>query len=357
MSTNPFVPQYPIGRSQELRQVCQIFRADEDLMIAGVSGSGRRSLVRWAAQQVGARIVEIDCLRATTASRFLTLLAEALLETFNNPDELIHMEAAIEGSPLQLQRVRMQRPHFVWQVDTRREWAILQTLIALPQTLAEVLNCRVVLVLQNFPHIRSWDRSGEWEAYLRQEVDRQSQVNSVVIATVPEPWAIKSGLRVISLAPLPKADLADWLVDAMANQGLKFSSDALELMLNYVHGHMGDTIALARRIWLDHRSEGVIQLDHVHRSTLSLVEDLALTFEALLLLLPPIQARVLECLALDPTDRPHAKDYIQKHQLSRGGGLQGALIGLEQKGLIYGPQYRYQVAMPLLMFWLKHRIA
>jgi hypothetical protein len=66
---------------------------------------------------------------------------------------------------------------------------------------------------------------------------------------------------------------------------------------------------------------------------LSLVHDMSVTFEALLLLLPPSQARVLESLALDPTDSPQSNAYIKKHQLSRGGGLQGALTSLEQKGV------------------------
>ena len=87
------------------------------------------------------------------------------------------------------------------------------------------------------------------------------------------------------------------------------------------------------------------------------MEDLSLTFESLILLLPPSQVRVLESLALDPTDSPHSRDYIQKHQLSRGGGLQGALASLEQKGLVYGPDYGYRMTMPLLAFWLKYHLA
>jgi hypothetical protein len=90
---------------------------------------------------------------------------------------------------------------------------------------------------------------------------------------------------------------------------------------------------------------------------LALIEDRSLTFESLLLLLPPIQARVLESLAIDPTDSPHAKDYVRIHQLSKGGGLQGALSGLEQKGLIHGPKLGYRVAMPLFAFWLKQRLS
>ena len=160
----------------------------------------------------------------------------------------------------------------------------------------------------------------------------------------------------------------------MAAQGFKFSSDALALFLGYVQGHMGDASTLARRVWVDYLAVAYahaeqltdrqlaqpiphsIELDQVHRSTQALIDDLSTTFESLLLLLPPIQARVLESLAIDPTDSPHAREYVQKHQLSKGGGLQGALASLEQKGLIYGPKEGYAIALPLFRLWLKNRL-
>jgi hypothetical protein len=164
------------------------------------------------------------------------------------------------------------------------------------------------------------------------------------------------------------------VIGIMATQGLKFSPDALALFLGYVQGHIGDASTLARRIWVDYRAVAYaeaeqlkgqnsvpvvnsIELDQVHRSTQALIDDLSTTFESLLLLLPPIQARVLESLAIDPTDSPHAREYVQKHQLSKGGGLQGALASLEQKGLIYGPKEGYAIALPLFRLWLKHRLA
>jgi hypothetical protein len=373
MVANPFVSHNLIGRQAELQQVSQILAADGDLMVAGVSGSGRQALIWSAAHQVGARVLKIDCLRVTTSSRFLQLLAEGLLEVFSNPTELALIKQWSSRHPIDLEQTSTYRSRLIWQVSAREEWVILQALLSLPQVMAEQLDCRVVFVFQNFPHIRSWDRSGQWEAYLRQEIARQSRVSYVIIATVPEPWAYESNLQVITLAPLKREDLQEWVTDAMATRGLKFEVDALDLFVDYVRGHLGDAIALARRIWLEHRIEelgvergtqnsltstrNLIQLHHVHRSTLALVEDLSQTFESLLLLLPPIQARVLESLASDPTDSPHARDYVRKHQLSKGGGLQGALAGLEQKGLIYGAKYGYRVAMPLLAFWLKHRLA
>jgi hypothetical protein len=90
---------------------------------------------------------------------------------------------------------------------------------------------------------------------LRQELQRQSRVNYVIIATVPEPWAYQSNLQVITLTPLKREDVQEWVTDAMDARRLKFEMDALDLFLDYVRGHLGDAIALARRIWLEHRIE------------------------------------------------------------------------------------------------------
>jgi hypothetical protein len=100
----------------------------------------------------------------------------------------------------------------------------------------------------------------------------------------------------------------------------------------------------------------VLDPGRVQGAALGLVEDLAVTFESLILLLPNTQVRVLESLALDPTPQPHAGDYIRKHHLSRGGTLQGALASLEQKGLLYGAAHGYRIALPLLALWLKQRL-
>jgi len=372
-----FFSQQLVSRKNELQQVSQILAQDDDLLVVGAPGIGRRSLIRAAAQQIGARIVEIDFLRTTNADRFLRLLADGVTETFVNPAELALIQSWSVDYPIVLEQVHKAR--LVWQSASARDWLLFQTLLSLPQFLAEQLNCRVVIVFQNFPHIRSWDRTGEWENYLRQEIQRQSRVSYALISTIAEPWMQDSDLKRITLAPLDDESMTTWLVATLAAEGLRLDSQALERFLGYVQGHLGDAIALARRVWLDQAaslyrkgkpegdeaicqlkelpSERLIEAHHVHRSALGLAEDLSITFESLVLLLPPSQVRVLESLALDPTDKPHARDYIQKHQLSRGGGLQGALSSLEQKGLVYGAKFGYRIAMPMLAFWLKQRLS
>jgi hypothetical protein len=365
MVANPFVPQYLVGRQQELEQVLQILSVDGDLLIAGVPGSGRRALMRWAALKLGARVLEIDCLRATDGMRFLQLLAESILAVFGLPEELVLVEHFLKRHPVSLEELPNGKPRLVWHFKSGGEWLLFQTLLHFPQVMAQKLDCRVVIVLRNFPHIRSWDKDGKWEAYLRQEIALHTHVSYALIATVAEPWMEDTSLQVVMLAPLADGELRVWIEAAMLSEGLEFEDDAIALFLSYVQGHLGDAIALARRIALDCRISvsfegsqnlGLIQAHHVHRSALGLMEDLSITFESLILLLPPTQVKVLESLALDPTDSPHSREYIQKHQLSRGGSLQGALASLEHKGLVYGAKYSYQIALPLLIFWLKYRI-
>jgi hypothetical protein len=376
MINSLFTPQRLIGRETELRRISQILTKDNDFLLVGAPGIGRRTLIRAAAQRVGAKVIEIDCLRTTSANRFLRLLADSILDVFSSPAELTLIEQWTQSHPLVLEQ--SHRPRLVWHLPSGKEWDLLQRLLALPQMLAEWLDCRVVTIFLNFPHIRSWDRTGKWEEYLQQEIQRQSRVSYALVATVIEPWAQCSDLPIISLAPLDDATMQAWIVPEMAAEGLQFDPEtqALQLFLSIVQGHTGDAVNLARRIWLDRQAfmnaqmdwnrqpktvtgeaiDGLIEAHHVHRSTLALVEELSHTFESLILLLPASQVRVLESLALDPTDKPQAREYIQKHQLSRGGGLQGALVSLEQKGLLYGPQHGYRVASPFLAFWLKQRL-
>lgn len=373
-----FISQRLVGRETELGQISQILTEDGDFLLVGAPGIGRRTLIRAAAQQVGVKVLEIDCFRTTSANRFLRLLADSILEVFSNAAELAFIQQWSTQQPLVLEQNLSQRPHLVWHLSDGKEWALFQALLALPQLMAEWLGCRVVIVFLNFPHIRSWDRDGKWENYLRQEIQQQSRVSYALVTTVVEPWTQQSNLHIIALAPLNDQIMRAWVVTAMAAEGLQFDQDsqALDLFLSIVQGHTGDAISLARRIWLDRHTfirsqsdwntptgpitkaiDDQIEAHHVHRSTLALIEDLSTTFESLILLLPPSQVRVLESLALDPTDKPQSREYIQKHQLTRGGGLQGALASLEQKGLLYGPQYGYRVALPFLAFWLKQRLS
>ncbi|HEY9662769.1 MAG TPA: AAA family ATPase, partial [Allocoleopsis sp.] len=222
-----FIPPRLIGRTAELQQISQILSQDGDFLLVGSSGIGRRTLIHAAAHQAKARVLEIDCLRTTSGSRLLRLLADSLLDAFWQSAELNLIEEWSRAYPIVLEHRESQRPRLVWHGSAQQEWIVLQTLLALPQKLAEWLDCRVVIVFLNFPHIRSWDRSGTWEDYLRQEIQQQSRVSYALVSTAPEAaWVQDNQLPVIALGPLDDQTMTEWIVPAMAEAGLRFDPDS-----------------------------------------------------------------------------------------------------------------------------------
>ncbi|RUT03157.1 hypothetical protein DSM106972_054650 [Dulcicalothrix desertica PCC 7102] len=350
-----------IGRSAEFQRIVEVLAQDGDVLIAGVPGSGRRTLVRSAAKEVGAIILEIDCIRAGDGERFLQLLAEAVSQNFQ-PAQIKNWvntkarEYFVFNSDETTGKLKLIR-----SLNLKQLWQAFELLLKLPQQLAEADSKRVVLILHTFPHIRSWDKNGEWEATLRREIKAQTFVSYVLVATIAEATNAEENdypYLTLKLAPLVRDVIAVWAREILHTQGLTFDSrsKALQLFLDAVQGHIGDAMALIRRIQSVRRPDGLVTEKAVHDAIQGLLKDLSITFESLLMLLPPNQVHLLEALACDPTEKPQSREYIQKHGLSRGGSLQGALMGLQHKGLIYGAEQGYKLALPLLALWLKQRL-
>lgn len=357
-----------VGRQAQFQRITQVLAHDGNLLIVGVPGSGRRSLVRRAAREVGVKILEVDCIRVTDGQRFVQLLCESINQTFLSATAHALMQEWIEHKAVELfvlhdnGRGRAQiKPIRVKSQE--QQWKAFEGLLDFLQELAESTGERVVLILESFPHIRSWDRHGVWENFLKQEIERQTQVSYVLVATIAEisihPDEPGNSLEIVQLAPLADDVVAAWAQEVLHTQELTFDprSRALELFVNAVQGHLGDASALVRRLQSVRVADGLIRDRHIQQAIQDLLSDLSMVFESLLMLLPANQAHLLESLALDPTDKPQSRDYIHKHYLSRGGSLQGAIAGLQHKGLIYGSEQHYRLALPLLGLWLRQRLS
>lgn len=347
-----------IGRSAEFQRIVEVLAEDGDLLIVGVPGSGRRTLVRSAAQAVKAIVLEVDCIRATDGERFLQLLAETISQSF----EAAEINAWLDNTARELFAFHPQdgKLKLLRSLNQKQLWQAFEILIELPQQLVTGSDQRVILILQSFPHIRSWDRNNLWEGTLRREIKRQDKVSYILIATIGETSnQTDYPLETVQLAPIANEVLALWTREILQTQGLTFDSrsKALQLFINAVQGHIGDAMALIRRLQILRRSDNMITEQEVEQAISGLLKDLSITFESLLMLLPANQVHLLECLAIDPTDKPQRREYIQKHGLSRGGSLQGALIGLQHKGLIYDAEHGYKLALPLLALWLRQRLS
>lgn len=367
-----------VGRQGQFQRITQVLAHDGNLLILGVPGSGRRTLVRRAAQEVGVKILEVDCIRVTDGQRFVQLLCECIDQTFPSADAQALMREWIEGKVAELFVLKdegsgREQLKPVRSQSKEQQWRAFEGLLELLQGLTQSSGKRVVLILESFPHIRSWDRHGVWEKFLRKEIERQTQVSYVLVATIAEasiyPHEPGNHLEIVQLTPLADDVVAAWATEVLHTEKLTFdprsrsasapsrASPALEIFVNAVQGHLGDASALVRRLKSVRVADGLICDWHVEQAIQELLADLSMVFESLLMLLPANQAHLLESLALDPTDKPQSRDYIHKHYLSRGGSLQGAIAGLQHKGLIYGSEQGYRLALPLFALWLRQRLS
>lgn len=371
------VPLELVGRQAQFQQITRALACTKDLLVAGVPGSGRRTLVRRAAAAVGAKVVEVDCIRATDGQRLIHLICEGISQAVKSEGAIAFLQEWVreKAAPFfAFQERRITLLLNLQKSEREKLWQAYQMLLEVPQQLAESVGRQVIIILHGFPHIRSWDRNRDWEKLLRSEIERQEAVSYVLVATLAEASdRVQEDWLDIKLTPLADDVVAAWAQDILNREGLTFDprSQALERFLQAVGGHIGDASTLVRRLrtaqaqssagrgsggCFKQAQNGLINNQTIEQTIQEVLSDLSTTFEALLMLLPASQAQLLESLALDPADKPQSREYIDKHHLSRGGSLQGAIAGLQQKGLIYGAEHSYQVALPLFALWIRQRL-
>jgi hypothetical protein len=183
VNLNLSTPLQLIGRSVEFQRIIEILAKDGDLLITGVPGSGRRTLVRGAAQEVNTVILEIDCIRATDGERFVNLLAEAISQNWGAKE----IEKWVNQSASEFFTFHPEsKLKLLHSLNQKQLWQAFTILLNLLQIMAVSLDQRVLLILQSFPHIRSWDRHNLWESTFRQEIKSSPDVSYVLIATIAE---------------------------------------------------------------------------------------------------------------------------------------------------------------------------
>ncbi|WP_287127602.1 hypothetical protein [Candidatus Cyanaurora vandensis] len=338
----------------------QYLSKDGNLLLLGVPGSGRRQFIERAVTDIQGTVLYLDCLRATDRVRFVGLLAQSFLAGFGDyvaglawvGQHLPHNQVQIDPRTRQLNLVC---------TTTRTLEQDFLTLLDLPQAVARHRQQRVIVFLNNFVHLGSWDRDESWQAQLRRHLDELPDANYVLgygLGSGPDlAITTDNNYEIVKLMPLETQLVARWF----AAQGFVCTPPARELITRLVQGHLGTCVALARRLPV----LALLTETEVRTALAHLLEDLSATFETLLRQLPAIQSRVLETLALDPTLHPQSNDYTQKHSLPRGGSLQGALTALVKKDLLYGPDSQgddqialaYQFCQPLLGLWIQQYLA
>jgi hypothetical protein len=360
-----------VGRQNELNEIITTIQNDDDFLITGAPGIGRSPLVKKASEESNARQLIIDCFRSSNGQEFIDLLIDEIYQSFSEDWNLVNkvlLDSNEEDSTFLISSLstKENKVRLSENMSQSMQEKAFQLAVSSLQRLVEETSGRAVIVFKRFYNIRSWDRQGYWEKFLRKKIHMDAKVSYVILGTIAEAKteeeeeATRSDderIKVIKLKPLTRGVLTAWARRALENHNLKFSlaDGALDLFLDTVQGHIGEARTLVNYIVsVDIQNpEREIRKDDVHQALSNLVKDFSVVFESLLLMLPYAQLQLLECLAVEPTSKPHGKEYRVKYGLARGGTLQAALKGLQQKGLIYDSDDKYQLTLPLFSHWLR----
>jgi hypothetical protein len=345
----------PLDRVRLREEVAHDLNQDLNFWLLGVPGSGRKRFIEGAVQDIKGIVLYLDCLRATDKARFVSLLAQSFLAGYGaHTDGLAWVSRHLSHHRVQIDPRTCQLS--LWVTQTRTLEQDFLKLLELPQIIAERRQQRVVVFLNNFVHLTTWDREERWQQQIRAELDRLPDANYILgygVSSGPNLTEAKErNFKVVKLMPLAADPMARWF-----QEQFQLTEGALEYLLTLAAGHVGTALALARRL----NSENCLDESTIEQVASELLQDQAATFETLLRQLPAIQARVLETLALDPTPHPQSNDYTQAHGLPRGGSLQGALTALVKKDLLYGPDslsadgtnLAYHFCQPFLGRWVQ----
>ena len=369
------------GHIHEFYSVINCFQEDEDLLITGVPGSGRYTLVTQAIKKIGARLIEIDCIKATSELELTNLLIENIYKAFGKSyEEIINQKLStiLENEKIFTENKTINDISIIKilpETSSELLWKFFKFIVNLPEEIVDNPKERVVIFLNQISHIRSWDKRknsiNSWEEYLRNKIDKNEQISYVILETISELEELKSDVidgmnyyksfpncpvKVIQLKPLHNYSIMNWIDSSLEESDLNITKDAIDEIVNMVKGHISSVESIVKRLKLMCKSEKVISQSHVKDAISDVLDDLAVVFESLLLMLPASQLQLIECLAIEPTDKPHSKKYRDKYNLAKGGTLQGAIKGLQQKGLIYGSEDNFQLTLPLFATWIRNNL-
>ena len=222
------------ARSTELNQIVTALKQDQDLIVAGVSGSGRQFLVEVAAQKLGFKTMEVDCIRAISPLGFLRLLIAQVSQAFESSDiseKLLQGPGAHffaqEPDGQEQRRLRLVGPS-TQKEQKEKLLAVLEMLIDLIEELADIHEQYVVMILKNFTHLQSWDRDNNWSNFLKQRICEHSHFSYVLTATFGElkGSALREGTaKIIKLPYLNNGNVRSWAREEFRFQGLSFDAD------------------------------------------------------------------------------------------------------------------------------------
>jgi hypothetical protein len=377
---NPFVygevvpPSAFVDRHAELKRLGEDLLAGQKVFLISPRRYGKSSLIRRAlagTERAGCLAVEVTVSSYSSYLAFLEGYARAVLAAETRVSRALawireaigatRPEVRLEAEPGGTSAVAVAFPAARSARDVAR---LAPEVFALPARLAEARGRRVVVALDEFQAIGSFN-GGSVEEALRAAVQHQRQVGYVFAGSEPSLMEAMIGPRrpfykagpVMRLEKIPSDLFAAFIEQRFHKTGLKPEAGLGHAVVDLAGELPYDVQRLAHEVWDDARAAGLkkVGLDTLHATLHRLLAEHEVFFEATWQRLTLAQRGVLRALVLEDGRGLLSADARQRHRLGGASSVQAALGALVKQDVVTRDQERYAVVDSLMREWIARR--
>jgi hypothetical protein len=382
---NPFVygevvpPASFVDREVEIDRLTRDLLAGQKIFLISPRRYGKSSLVRQAlaaAGRGGALGVEVTVSSYSSYVAFLEGYARALLSIETRLDRArgwlrdmlggVRSEVRVEPAEAGGRTLAISFP----AVRTGRDVSLLaQEVFALPGRIAEARHRRLVVALDEFQAIGSFDEAGgkasrmhQVEHALRAAVQHQRQVGYVFSGSEPtlmermlgrgRPF-YKAG-PVMRLQKIDAARFADFLEARFAATKLRPEAGLGVAIVELAGNLPYDVQRLAHEVWDDARAMGkrTVNLEDLHETLKRLLGEQEVLFEATWQRLTLAQRAALRAAVVEDGRELLSADARARYRLGGPSTVQASLNALVRDDVLAREGPRYVVVDSLLREWV-----
>lgn len=154
--------------------------------------------------------------------------------------------------------------------------------------------------------------------------------------------------RFLTLTVIRKEDFVPYIVQKFSTSGKTCGPGTAALIYDRVSGYPSHVQRLASLAW--DMTETECRGDSVERAWKALLDDTTPLFEATWTGLSPIQRRALTSLAVEPTAKPSAFEYLQRHHVP-ASSMRKALEALKMLDLVEYER-EWHLVDPVIAAWI-----
>ncbi len=363
-----------VDRTAELDRLVRDLLAGQKVFLISPRRYGKSSLVRQAlraAARRGALTVDVTISSYSSYVAFLEGYARALVSVEARLDRVRAWLADMLGSvrpEVRLEPDEGGRGKFAIAfpaVRTERDVSRLaQEVFALPGRIAEARRRRLVVALDEFQAIGSFD-GGSVEHALRAAVQHQRQVGYVFSGSEPTLMERMLGRSrpfykagpVMRLQKIPPDQFAGFLEARFRATGVKPAAGLGAAIVELAGNLPYDVQRLAHELWDDARAQGSRSagVDDLHATLKRLLGEHATLFEGVWQRLTLTQRATLRAAVLEEGRELLSADVRARYRLSGASSVQASLAALVREDVLARDGDRYTVVDSLLREWVARR--